>query len=144
MVMNRVGLEGKMKFHCFRTSNKHMHKRSHWSKKEYKFDDGNWEADAWLLKGKLVVCALNNRQLSVVFPACSEEHRRASAGNLIYKRKNAAAFSIICQFGWTGLPQQLDLLQRVKENSAHLPLWLHSYLMQTPLDQTVRNSREKH
>lgn len=34
--------------------------------KKYKSHDGNREADAWLLEGKLVVCALSNRQLSVV------------------------------------------------------------------------------
>lgn len=34
--------------------------------KKHKSHDGNRRADAWPLEGKLVVCALNNRQLSVV------------------------------------------------------------------------------
>lgn len=34
--------------------------------KKYKSCDGKGEADAWLSEGKLVVCALNNRQLMAV------------------------------------------------------------------------------
>lgn len=46
--------------------------------KKYKSHDGNGEADAWLSEGKLVVCALNNRQLSAVllFALKSVEERQ--------------------------------------------------------------------
>lgn len=46
--------------------------------KKYKSHDGNGEADAWLSEGKLVVCSLNNRQLSAVLLFALknvEEHR---------------------------------------------------------------------
>lgn len=43
-----------------------MYRKQATDPKKYKSHDGNGEANAWLSEGKLVMCALNNRQLSAV------------------------------------------------------------------------------